>query len=283
MKLLLPIAYFLKIVFTPTNTRWENQVHINKVKSSIKKVAVIDSRINESSGLVYDSLNKTFYTINDSGGDPIVYEVDSNGNYINEYKIPGVTNRDWEELQWDAATTTFWIGDIGNNRSQLKNLRFYSYGIQDSLANKYLYRYADQSKYPPNRLNYDAEAFVKIGSDILIFSKNRTKDPSNVYQYEIGDTLAHIIAAFPMRGMVTGASIYRKDTSSYQLAVLTYGWIYFYTIQTLDDKFAISPIGYRKFLRGGQNEGIAWRDKQTIYISNEKGKFFRMKLKRKLD
>ncbi|MFN8416594.1 MAG: hypothetical protein U0U66_09695 [Cytophagaceae bacterium] len=281
MKFLLPIAYFLKIVFTPTNTHWENDVRIKKVKSSIKKTAQIDARINESSGLVYDSIRKTFYTINDSGGDPVVFEIDTNGTYVNEYRIPGATNKDWEEIQWDATSTTFWIGDIGNNRNQRKNLRFYSYNMSDSLVNKYAYRYTDQTEFPPVRLNYDAEAFVKIDSTVLMFSKNRTTDPSKVYQYSIGDSVANVITEFPMRGMVTGASIVQEDSTSYRLAVLTYGWIYFYRITIANNAFVTKPIGYRKFLRGGQNEGIAWVNSQTIYISNEKGKLFRLALKRK--
>lgn len=279
MKFLLPIAYFLKIVLTPTDTHWENGVKLKKVKSSIKKCAQIDARINESSGLVYDSLRKSFYTINDSGGDPIVFEIDTNGNYLQEYRVPRATNKDWEEVQWEAKTSSIWIGDIGNNANRRKNLCFYEYQLKDTLVNKYPYKYSDQNEFPPVKMNFDAEAFVRIDSTIFIISKNRSKDPSKIYSYHPGDSLAKPMFTFPMQGMVTGASLFSIDSTTYQMVVLTYGWIYFYKISVTSSSIQCLPYGYRKFQRGGQNEGIAWKDKQTIFISNEKGKLFRMNIK----
>ena len=72
----------------------------------------------ETSGL-YCPSDKSFFTINDSGNAPLIYELDINGEIVEEHKIES-RNIDWEAISGDDEY--FYIGDIGNNNGKRKHV-----------------------------------------------------------------------------------------------------------------------------------------------------------------
>ena len=85
-----------------------------------------DPRIVESSGLVASSVRDgVFFTHNDSPGTPEgqveearVFAVDDQGCTLAEYRLPGATNQDWEDIARGpsaAGGNVLWLGDIGDN------------------------------------------------------------------------------------------------------------------------------------------------------------------------
>ena len=69
------------------------------------------------------------YTHNDSGGEPSVFALDTQGRFLAEIVIEGAKNRDWE----DIATATdpqdgkayIYIGEIGDNGSKHPSVKVY--------------------------------------------------------------------------------------------------------------------------------------------------------------
>ena len=53
-----------------------------------------------------------FFAINDSGDEPIVYLMTSNGVVFHKIFVSGAKNVDWEDLSSDGDF--LYIGDIGN-------------------------------------------------------------------------------------------------------------------------------------------------------------------------
>ena len=82
----------------------------------------LDQDIKETSGLV--NLNGEIWTHNDSGDDPILYQINaSNGNIIRTVEIANATNEDWEDITADENFV--YIGDVGNNYGDRTDLRIY--------------------------------------------------------------------------------------------------------------------------------------------------------------
>ncbi len=94
-------------------------------------MATLDARIDESSGIVRSRLHPGLYwTHNDSGGRPELFAVDREGRLMGRVTVPGVTNRDWEDVAYGPCGTPgealdtpaaerhrcLWIGEFGDNR-----------------------------------------------------------------------------------------------------------------------------------------------------------------------
>ena len=146
---------------------------------SLKKVAALPSLLKESSGLV-SYTDTSFLTINDSGGEAIVYEISVSGKITSKTTFKNAQNIDWEEITIDSSGFVY-IGDIGNNLNQRNNLTIYKFpasyvGNRDVSCEEIHFYYPEQQSFPPdkNDLHYDAEAFLVWGDEIIIFTKCRT-------------------------------------------------------------------------------------------------------------
>lgn len=74
--------------------------------------------LNEASGLaVSRRTSNLFYSLNDSGGQPVLYAFDNQGKSRGQLRIRGVKNRDWEALASIALDGRAYlvIGDVGDN------------------------------------------------------------------------------------------------------------------------------------------------------------------------
>lgn len=154
----------------------------------LELVTLLDSDVNETSGLLF--LNGRLITHNDSGGASSLYEVDGiTGNVILEIPIENAVNRDWEDITSDSEY--IYIGDIGNNNGDRRDLIIYKVSISDLgsnastpvLAQEISYKYAEQMRFESSPYNhdYDAEALVSIGDSLYIFTKNWANNQTNIY------------------------------------------------------------------------------------------------------
>ena len=89
-----------------------------------------DPRLTEVSGIARGIRSPgVFYVQNDSGDSARFFAVDAQtGRVRAEYRVPGATNVDWEDIAVarDAAgVPSVWIGDIGDNDAQRTDVRVY--------------------------------------------------------------------------------------------------------------------------------------------------------------
>ena len=74
--------------------------------------------VSEASGLVESRRSPgTFYTHDDSGGEPEVYVLADDGRVIATQPLSGVVNRDWEDIALgpDRSGGSVYVGEIGDN------------------------------------------------------------------------------------------------------------------------------------------------------------------------
>ena len=184
------------------------------------------SDIRESSGIVASrQFDGVYWTLNDSGNPSVLYATKRNGELIQEIKVRGTRNFDWEALSIDDKGQ-LWIGDIGNNSrmrfdlnvSVVKEPNPFTETETEVIA-KYPY------KYPDN--NVDAEGlFISNGIPYIV-----SKEQSTAVLYRFPALKANEkqvlerVGEFAEAKLITGASI---SEDGKRLAVCTYNslWVY---------------------------------------------------------
>lgn len=81
---------------------------------------ITSREITESSGIAASKCQaNVLWTHNDSGDGPFIYAIDMLGRHLGTWKIPNVSNFDWEDIanyRNKDGTCYIYIGEIGNNR-----------------------------------------------------------------------------------------------------------------------------------------------------------------------
>jgi hypothetical protein len=167
--------------------------------------------VTETSGLLF--YNGKIWTHNDSGGQPILYQIDSTSRtLLRQVFISNASAIDWEDITRD--NTHLYIGDIGNNEGNRTDLCIYKIPLVElendtAYAIKISYSYPDQSDFSPRNQNhnFDAEALIALGDSLYIFSKNWQDLRSKCYTLpkDTGTHIAQLSGEFYVGGLITGA------------------------------------------------------------------------------
>jgi hypothetical protein len=243
--------------------------------------------LDETSGLLF--YNNKIITHNDGGSAAHLYEIDATtGAILRTIEINNATNIDWEDIAQDD--TYIYLGDIGNNFGNRKNLKIYKiskedYDSMDDIATPEVisYSYNDQIDFTSNinNNNWDAEGLISYGDKLLIFSKNWQDKKVNVYSIPktTGIHSAILESNYNTNGLITGADV-SVDGVIYLTGYSNSEAPFMYTIHgipantldvfsgTISEKISnIVPIG-------NQVEAIALFEisttKHHLYISNER-------------
>ncbi len=240
--------------------------------------AKLSKQIAETSGLV--KIDGSFWTHNDSGGKPVLYEFDpATGDIVREVYFKGAKNVDWEDVTADSSFV--YVGNFGNNRGNRKDLAIYKAKISDLLSNDEIecelitFRYPDQEKYYSGyNHNHDCESMIAYGDKLYLFSKNWQNMRTKLYSLPnvAGDYVATMIDTFDVRGTLTGAS-FSDDYD--QLFLLGYNpgngfdpFVWSITEWT-DDNFLSGDMSRTNISNRRQTEGIVMANDSTLYISAE--------------
>ncbi len=221
--------------------------------------------IRESSGIVASrQFGGVYWTLNDSGNPSVIYATKRNGELIQEIKIHGSRNFDWEALGIDNKGQ-LWIGDIGNNSRLRFDLKVVVVKEPNPLTEteaeviaKYPYRY-------PNE-NVDAEGLFIANGILYIVSKEQSG--AVLYRFPVlkADTkqVLERVGEFSEAKLVTGAGI---SADGKRLAVCTYNslWVYHSTDGNLAQMIQSKPWVLRHNFLG---EAICFEG-YNLYLTNE--------------
>lgn len=276
LKTKLFLAYLFLRSFFSTCPDEKDNAHFNCAKKSYKaeRLGKLPKKINESSGLEQAEGNDVFWTINDGGGSPSLYKIGISGKLLDSVRIPNTSNVDWEDLAKDSGGNIY-IGDFGNNLNARRNLRIYKVNKEFSRVDTIKFTYPDQKEFPPEYENrsFDGEAFFWYHSKLYLISKNRGKGPVKLYELpdSSGNYEAQLIQELSINGMVTAADINDNGT---EVAILTYGKVYFFEVEIVNDKLQLNSKLCRKFNRSGQSEALVYLKNDDVLITNENRKVF---------
>jgi hypothetical protein len=244
---------------------------------SIAEVAFTPTDIAESSGLMRNS--NELWTINDSGSDATVYQLDTAGNILTENTFDNLNNTDWEAIYQDSGFV--YIGDFGNNAGDRQDLTIYKIRtseLVDPTASPEIitYSFLDQTDFTNNPQNtpYDVEAMVVIDDLIYLFTKDWTALTTTIYTLPniSGDYVLDKIATLDTGCLITDATL--SSTTS-QVILVGYDSQLIPYLITVDLNGMNPALLDRKQLleEGSQMEGIAFFDsegqKDIFYATSE--------------
>jgi len=266
----------------------------------------------QSALLASPSYPDVFWVLMDSGNDPALFPLDPRGQIIipgflqehyssGEVPYPGLSvlgaqNQDWESLAHLGDTLV--IADMGNNYNYRRDLALYFLlepnPYQCPAATPFLrltVAYPDQTSWPAREWRFDCEATFSYKGELYFLTKHR-KDrhpekpaPSTrLYRLDTRDpgivnNLTFVAELEDLGGWVTAADMSPDDE---RLAILVQNplvssvWV-FRAPKQGDDFFSMVPLVI-PMPKVRQVEGIAFRDTESLIVSNEQRDWFLIQL-----
>lgn len=260
----------------------------------LEVIQKLPATLYEISGLTF--LNDTILVAhNDSGNEPILYFLNLKGDVIHQVEITQAKNKDWEAIACDGKF--LYIGDIGNNRNNRKDLVIYKVSTHEILtkksvdAEKIEISYLDQAAFPPadSLLNFDAEAMAFHNDSLHIFTKCRTKPfDGNSYQYSFSTKPGKYVLE-KQNWVYIGDDGFYKDAVT---DVTIYNDVYWFLtynrmlgFQLVDGK--LKPHQSIRLSGYSQKEALITKDSINFYLADERhrilggGKLYKLILNEK--
>lgn len=243
----------------------------------LRTVAPLPSRVDESSGLAASHLAPDMlWTHNDSGGEPELYAIRSDGSLVATVAVGGARNRDWEDLAVGPcdAGRCLYIGDIGDNeaaRSEVVVYRLPEPAAADGetpTAERFTFSYPGGPR--------DAEAlFVLPGGELYVISKGRTSNIA-IYRYpqpfrsDRTVEMEHVVDMTSAPAEL-GAQITAADASpdGQWVAVRSYSHLLIFRTADLLGGSAPTSVIDLAPLGQPQGEAVSLDDRGTVVLTSE--------------
>ncbi len=225
---------------------------------------VADGGLDELSGLVASRQSPdVLWAHEDSGGEPVLYALSTDGTTLGELRLDGVENSDWEDLALArcGAAWCLYVGDIGNNGRNRDTLAIHV--VQEPSLDGWdgastVTPFTRTFRYPEGA--EDAEALAVTADGTALVLSKRDDGTSTVYRLPEGaETLVAIgtvvtgAADDGLAAQVTGADLWEDERGS-TLLVRTYFRLY---EVALNDGVVGAPRTLVPVLEP-QGESVAW-------------------------
>ncbi len=235
--------------------------------------------IRESSGAAASqTVPGRFWTLNDSGNDPVLYSFDSTASKIGQVRVSGATNRDWEAISAGPCGTArcLYVGDIGDNRAVRPSVTIYRVIEPNSSAQEAQVLDSLVVRYPDGPRDAEAMVVTERG-DVAIISKGWE---TAVRAYWIpatswggGSVVATAIWKLPIvpsmirNRLVTDAAL---SPDGGTLAARTYREVFLFRKTAQSRWLPDQPAGVCDIAGlDPQGEGITWATPTTLLLTSE--------------
>lgn len=189
-----------------------NQYPTSGTSFNVKSVVELPEELSETSGLFCEI--DSMYSLNDSGNAPVIYRINYQGEITERTGLP-LTNRDWEAIT--ADDTSFYIADVGNNKGKREKVEVHKVNRRNTnQITTFTLKYAgnNASSNIPYAHDFDSEAMVKYGNELLLFSKSWRTGITHVYKVNEGETeqtISPFASIEGLPGVVTGVDFDRHQ------------------------------------------------------------------------
>ena len=238
------------------------------------------------------------WTHGDSGSGNWLFAVDASGEVLARLRVRGTVNVDWEDITHDDQGR-LWLGDIGNNDSNRRDLAVHRMpepdpsGAGDNIEVELSvpYHFPEQTRFGKRGDNFDAEALFWWREQLWLLTKHRSDDNTRLYRFpELSGEAVGLeqVASFdmgpsidaskrkPWSGQVSAAEV--SEDGRY-LAMLTYEAVFVFATpasgegaEMFDEQ--VAHVAFDQALTG-QVEALTWVDDGLI-VFNEARAVFRI-------
>lgn len=267
-------------------------------QEKIKKRFKLPRVLSEASGLYFAGPDSLWWH-NDSGDAPVIYLTDGKGKLIRTDTLGQFRHIDWEDITADNEGRIY-IGDFGNNANARQNLKIYRYDLYTGASDSLLFAYDDQQEFPPppERANFDMEAFFWMNDSLHLFSKNRLQKGNYqckhyVLSAEPGTHAAQLKDSIYLRKrVITGAAI-SPDGKTVALIGYNFKMCLGFIPTSAASIFVFSDFSGSRFFDGKmerkslsclfatQYEAVDFIDNDQVYVASERTVFIPARAKRK--
>jgi hypothetical protein len=234
--------------------------------------------LGEPSGAVWSSTRPgTFWSHNDSGGDPELFQIGGSGGAVGRVRLAGVKMEDWEDIAAGPCPSgrCLFVADIGDNGRKNEPISLLVLP-EPTGATRAAQVQRHTAAFPDDR-GRDAEAIFALPDGSIYLITKGNKEPVELYRWPTplsGEraVLQRVreLAPEPEQtgDRVTGAS---ASPNGRYVAVRTYGRLAIYRTAELlagaEPAVAmdLSPLGE------GQGEGVALGDDGSVVLVSESG------------
>ncbi|MDP9348725.1 MAG: hypothetical protein M3P24_06245 [Gemmatimonadota bacterium] len=244
----------------------------------LQRDVALPSQVRETSGLALSRRHPgILWTHNDSGGEPVLFAVDTAGALRGQVQVAGAKNKDWEDVAAGPCPggECLYLGDIGDNADKRKDVEVYRVpepapgDAVTAPTERITLRYPDEPQ--------DAESlFVLPSGDLYLVTKGRRKAVA----------LYRAPAPLPAGGTVTLRRVTALDRGEEKrlnqvtgagathdgrwVAVRTYSSLHLFRAEALvggstptSERIDLGP------LEEAQGEAVAVREDGTVFLTSE--------------
>ena len=271
MKIFLLFLIFVSVSACQTENT-SNKTNIAKGETEINVVERYDlpKILEETSGLAIR--NDTLWTLNDSGNEATLYAISSTGALVDSRETTR-TNIDWEDMA--TANGNLIVADMGNNFGTRKNLYLLEIDLNNGGAttlDSIPFHYPEQENFGYQQATpFDAEGVIFIENQLVVFTKNRSTQTTEIYTVSKTSEAAKKIGSLRVGSLITGADYHQESNT---LALTGYGknkiqYLYVINNFTLSTISSASINQYDLHLNEAQVEAVAILDPKTFWITSE--------------
>jgi hypothetical protein len=231
----------------------------------LKVIADLPTSLKEVSAIEISSASDLFWVIEDAGNDNKLYGLTLNGKIDKVLDVINAQNIDWEDLTSDDDGNIY-IGDFGNNNKNRSEFIIYKVEHPE-LALKTIKAKSITFSLPKNIKSQNFEAFFLLNNNFYIFSKDKRHGKLFKVPNIIGTHQATFVSNFNLKGKnnaITSADVYNNS-----IILLNHDKIWKIS-NFKDDNFFNADIVALEFNHSSQKEGVCFKDKNALYITDEK-------------
>ena len=261
-----------------------------------------DRAIREPSGLTPSTHEaQVWWTHPDSGGGNWLWAVDAKGELLARLRVAGGQNIDWEDITSDG-TGHLWLGDIGNNESNRRNLKVYrltepeprNAGKSVAVDFALEFYYPEQDTFGDKLADFDSEALFWWSGQLWLLTKHRSNDETRLYRFPAAEPAAdgeplglEQITSYDLGPTITGerkrwtgqvtAAEVAPDNKHW--AMLTYEGVFVFALPESGEGAAlfdelVNRVAFDSSYTG-QTEALSW-DGEVLVVANEDRHVFRI-------
>lgn len=271
MKIFLLFLIFVSVSACQTeNTSNKTNIAIGQTEINVVERYDLPKILEETSGLAIR--NDTLWTLNDSGNEATLYAISSTGALVDSRETTR-TNIDWEDMA--TANGNLIVADMGNNFGTRKNLYLLEIDLNNGGAttlDSIPFHYPEQENFGYQQATpFDAEGVIFIEDQLVVFTKNRSTQTTEIYTVSKTSEAAKKIGSLAVGSLITGADYHQESNT---LALTGYGknkiqYLYVINNFTLSTISSASINQYDLHLNEAQVEAVAILDSKTFWITSE--------------